>query len=750
MSLTPAAQLSTHQPYENPIPSRDYILGLFGKRTKQLTRQQIAHALKLNEPDQKEALRRRLRAMERDGQLAFNPRAGYRLIDQNLLVDGVISIHPDGFGFVRYSATDKDLFLPKVQLNYVFDGDVVQVLLEPDTNTRSNNRLIKIIERKTTHVAGLLKRQGKDYVVVPENTKIPQKIQLGDHPLLGAKAGQYVNTKITHYPNYRLATQVQITEVLGYPHSAGMETKLALRRHGITDQWRDELTEKAESLGNHVLESDKNARIDYRALPFVTIDGADAKDFDDAVYCERTESGQWRLLVAIADVSHYVQPNDALDIEAQARGTSIYCPGQVIPMLPESLSNGLCSLNPHEDRLVMVCDMTINHDGVVTQSLFCEGIIHSHARLTYDQAHAIVAKPRSKMAKKITETLPAIAPHIHNLHALYLRLSHARKLRGAIEFDTQELALNLNKNQKIASIKPIKRHDAHRMIEEFMLCANVATAQFLARHKIPGLFRVHAGPQPKKLTLLRSLLSEKGLALAGGDKPTSHHYNTLLEKISLRSDASVIRILLLRSQSQAEYAPNNQGHFGLAYEAYAHFTSPIRRYPDLVTHRAIRAKIRGKENSGIQRILRFLHLEKFAGKTLSKKAYPYNAAAIEALSTHCSTQSRKADDVSREVESALKCEYMEKFIGDSYEATVSGVASFGFFVELDEIGVEGLVPLASLTQGSFVFNASKQQLVNGTQRISLGDRVTVTLKTVDLRQRKMDFTLSSALRSQAV
>ena len=748
MSLNPTAQLSKNNTYTNPIPDREFILSLFGKKKKQLNREQIARALDLNNSEQKEALRRRLRAMERDGQLMLNQREGYQLMDQGLLVEGVISIHPDGFGFVNYGATEKDLYLPKNQLNHVFDGDVVQVLLEPESHKRSNHKLIKVTERKTTHIAGLLKRQGKDFVVIPDNNKIPQHIQVDESPLLGSKAGQYVNTKITHYPTHRLATQVQITEVLGYPHTAGLETKLALRRHDISDQWSSALIDRAESLGSQVLEKDKTARVDYRTLPFVTIDGADAKDFDDAVYCERTAQGDWRLLVAIADVSHYVQPNDTLDLEAQARGTSIYCPGQVIPMLPEALSNGLCSLNPNEDRLVLVCDMTISRDGVVTESIFTEGLIHSHARLTYDQAHAIVAKPRSRKARKVTESIPEIVPHLKNLHALYLGLNGARKQRGAIEFETQELKLNLNKNRKIASIEPVKRNDAHRMIEEFMLCANVATAQFLAHHKIPGLFRVHAGPKLKKLTLLRTLLSEKGLALGGGDKPTSHDFNALLEKIDHRSDAGAIRTLLLRSQSQAEYSPNNQGHFGLAYDAYAHFTSPIRRYPDLVTHRAIRAKIRANGNTGFQRFLGYLNMNKLFGRAVSKKAYPYNLAAIDALSTHCSTQSRKADEVSREVECALKCQYMEKFVGNSFEATISGVASFGFFVELDETGVEGLVPLSSFSQGEYVYDASTQQLINGKQRVSLGDRVTVVLKTVDLRQRKMDFVLSDSVQSE--
>ncbi len=506
MSYHSTAQLSTNQQYENPIPDREFILSLFGQFKKQLNREQIARALRLKNSEQKEALRRRLRAMERDGQLTFSQRDGYQLIDPARLVEGVVSIHPDGFGFVRFSDTEKDLYLHKTQLTHVINGDVVQVLLDCETGKRSNHKLISIVERKTTQLSGILKRQGSGLVLIPEDHKISHKILVQSDSLLGAKIGQYVNTNIVDYPNHRQTMLVQIIEVLGYPNAIGMDTKLALRRYGISDQWDQQLISTAESFGEQVMESDKAARMDYRALPFVTIDGADAKDFDDAVYCERTPQGDWRLLVAIADVSHYVKPNDILDVEAQARGTSIYCPGQVIPMLPEALSNGLCSLNPHEDRLVMVCELIINGDGVVRKSIFTEGVIHSHARLTYDQAHAIVAKPRSYLARKVTATNTGISTPIQNLHALYKILSAARKNRGAIEFETQELKLNLNKKLKIASIEPLERNDAHRMIEEFMLCANVATAQFLDHHKIPGLFRVHAGPQSKKLVFLRGFL----------------------------------------------------------------------------------------------------------------------------------------------------------------------------------------------------------------------------------------------------
>ncbi|WP_198673641.1 ribonuclease R [Algibacillus agarilyticus] len=761
--MKPTAEQSTPRTYENPIPDRDFILSLFNQSKKHLTREQIASELSLTTPEQKEALRRRLRAMERDGQLMFSKHTGFEVIDPKRLVSGVISIHPDGFGFVNIGEDEKDLFLPQNQISHVFDGDVVMVLLAPvDSNSkRPQNRLLKILEHKTTHIAGLLKKQGQDYILIPENNKITKKIDVDGNALLNAQVGEYVNAAIKYYPTYRQSTKVEITEVLGHPHSAGMETKLALRRHGVSDVWPDELISQAKNLGDKVLEQDKLSRVDYRALPFVTIDGADARDFDDAVYCQPIEQGHWQLLVAIADVSHYVKPDDVLDLEAQTRATSIYCPGKVIPMLPEALSNGLCSLNPHEDRLVLVCDMTINDEGIVIKSTFTEGVIHSHARLTYDQAYGIVARSgasltevmsESVMAKietLVTDSMQAITPQITNLHTLYLKLLNARQLRGAIEFETQESMLNLDEQNKIESIEPILRNDAHRMIEECMLCANVATAQFLAEHKIPGLFRIHAGPQLKKLNALRAFLLEKGLELGGGDKPTPQHYNALLAKIDAREDARVIHTLLLRSQSQAEYSPSNQGHFGLAYDAYAHFTSPIRRYPDLITHRAIRAKIQAMSNgqknadetSNWQRLLSFLSLDKLSRKKLCKKAYPYDFEIVEKLSAHCSEQSRKADDISREVDSALKCAYMEDFIGETYRATISGVTSFGFFVELDELGIDGLVPIMSFSAGEFVYDAATQKIADEDQSFALGDRVDVVLKTVDLRQRKMEFEL---------
>jgi ribonuclease R len=703
-------------------------MNLLAKSKHNLNREKIADALDLNSAEDKEALRRRLRAMERDGQVSFNKYKGYALIDQEFMVTGSISLHPDGFAFVSYSATEKDLFLPANQVAHVFDGDIVQVLMSPPSShpgsgQRSFNKLIKILERKTTHIVGELKRKGSDYYLIPDSSKISLKIDVDSRQLMDAKVGQYVSAEIIEYPSYRQTTLVQVTDVLGNPQDPGMEIKVALHRHGILDGWTDEEFDLAESFGDEVAEKDKLGRVDYRHLSFMTIDGSDARDFDDAVYCERKNSNEWRLMVAIADVSHYVRPDDALDIEAQNRATSIYFPGYVVPMLPETLSNGLCSLNPNVDRLAMVCDMTINAKGIVTSSEFTEAVIHSHARLTYDEANAVAVNSKSKMAKKVAETNPAIIKHIKNLHSLYSVLIPARSKRGAIDFETQELKFNLSKDKKIASMSPVIRNDAHKMIEEFMLCANVATANFLQAKKIPSLYRSHEGPTDKKLTLLRAFLTDKGLILGGGDKPTSQHYNQLLTKVQERGDASIIRMMLLRSQSQAQYSPKNDGHFGLAYDAYAHFTSPIRRYPDLLAHRAIRAKISSSKQTLFQRLK-----SRIVDGSVND-VYPYDAKEMDELGTHCSNQSRQADEVSREVESWLKCQYMQKFSGQTFNATISGVTSFGMFIELDDNGVEGLIHNSNITDQD--------------KEYALGDAVSVVLNKVDMKQRKIDFLIES-------
>jgi ribonuclease R len=746
MKLNISAQSINHTKYDNIIPSRDFILSLFDKIKNYLSYEQISHSAGLNEKPQKDALKKRLRAMERDGQLIFTRRKGYKKVDQSALASGKISIHTDGFGFVSYDDNEKDLFLPKHQIPHVFDGDIVLVLKgNAQLQGRSNHRFIKIIERKTTHIVGLLKKKGTNFYLSPENSKLSQTIHVTPNNFTAKSVGKLVHCKVILYPDHKQSTTVEITEVLGRPGESGIEIKLALRRHGISDKWDDEVLNAASMFGAHVDEKDKTSRVDYRDLPFVTIDGDDAKDFDDAVYGYQMNNGHWKLFVAIADVSHYVQPNDHLDLEAQSRATSVYFPGYVVPMLPESLSNGLCSLNPHEDRLVMVCEMTFDEEGHMLDSEFSEGIIHSHARLTYNEAYCIVSQSAGTKTYSDQNPKQNLEPHLMNLYRLYLNLSAQRQVRGAIDFDTQELTFNLNNKKKIDSIIPVVRNDAHRMIEEFMLCANVATAQFLLQHKVPSLYRVHAGPQMKKLSSLRIMLAEKGLTFGGGDNPTSHDYNHLLEHVKSLDEGGVIRTLLLRSQSQAEYSPKNMGHFGLAYEAYSHFTSPIRRYPDLLVHRAIRAKLRQQKTGKLRSLLLKLNpIRQYTGIIAN---YPYDTKEIEQLSLHCSHQSRQADEVSREVENALKCHFMKPFIGQSFTGKVSGVTHFGVFVELDQNRIEGIVPLSSFQNGEFEFDGIKQKIFSQTTTFTLGTKVKVTVKEIDSKQRKIIFNLTEQIDS---
>ncbi|PFG58328.1 ribonuclease R [Vibrio sp. ES.051] len=747
MKLDISAQSIQSTNYEHIIPSRDFILSLFDKFKNYLSHEQISRSAGLDEKPQKDALKKRLRAMERDGQLIFTHRRGYKKVDQTALVSGKVSLHTDGFGFVTYDRNEKDLFLPKHQLAHVFDGDIVQVLKgSAQQQGRSNHRLIKIIERKTTHIVGLLKKKGANFYLSPESSKLSQAIQVNPNELTAKSVGKLVHSKVTAYPDHRQSTTVEITEVLGRAGEAGIEIKLALRRHDINDKWDDDVLHAASAFGSHVAEKDKTSRVDYRDLPFVTIDGDDAKDFDDAVYGYQMDNGQWKLFVAIADVSHYVQPNDDLDLEAQSRATSVYFPGYVVPMLPESLSNGLCSLNPHEDRLVMVCEMTFDDEGNMLDSEFSEGIIHSHARLTYDEAHRIVLQSTGTTHYSGQNPKQNIDQHLVNLYHLYLNLSSQRKVRGAIDFDTQELAFTLNNKKKIDSIVPVIRNDAHRMVEEFMLCANVATAQFLQQHKIPSLYRVHSGPQMKKLSSLRVMLADRGLTLTGGDEPTPHDYNSLLAQVKGLDECDVIRTLLLRSQSQAEYSPKNMGHFGLAYDAYSHFTSPIRRYPDLLVHRAIRAKLREQKTGRLRSLLlKFKPIRQLTG---AANNYPYDAKDVEQLSLYCSQQSRQADEVSREVESALKCHYMKPFIGQNFTGTVSGVTHFGVFVELDQNRIEGLVPLSSFQNGGeFEFDGVKQKIFSQTATFTLGTKVNINVKDVDSKQRRIMFTLSDQIEA---
>lgn len=755
----PAISALDTQKYSHPIPNRNYILALLKKHGEALTRKQLATQMRLSGEEEQEGLRRRLRAMERDGQITFSHRHGYRVLNENDLILGRVIGHRDGFGFLACDEGGDDLLLSNRDMIRLFDGDRIQVRLSGvDHRGREKARLVKVIERNTSQVVGQLSVDKGDYFIHPKNSRITHEIDVDNNKLMGAKAGQYVVVTITDYPCHEYRAFGKVTEVLGDPMAPGMEIEVAIREHDIPYAWPIDAVTAANSMGSEVIESDKSHRVDLRNLPFVTIDAEDAKDFDDAVYCEQQDGG-WRLWVAIADVSHYVTPGYVLDREARKRGTSVYFPGQVVPMLPEALSNGLCSLNPNVDRLVLVCEMSINASGNMTSYQFSEAVIHSHARLTYNEVNVMLAEPYSNQGQRMKRQYAALVPHISALHQLYRILKQARTSRGSIDFDTQEVQFKFNKERKIEQILPVERNDAHKLIEECMLCANEATARFLEKFKLPALYRNHSGPQQKKLKSLREFLSEKGLNLSGGNQPTPDHYDSLLSNIGEREDASVIQAMMLRSLSQAEYSQDNKGHFGLAYSAYAHFTSPIRRYPDLLVHRAIRSVIRGQESGGvIRRVLKSitgLGLDpvrriKSANALNPVTSYPYDRESMKSLAAHCSQLSRRADKASKEVDAWLKCDYMRNFMGDTFAGVITTVTHFGLFVELGDTKIEGLIHISSLKNDYYLFDEAKQSLAGERSNTgyTIGDTIHIQVANVDMDLRKIEFKLADLAEAQ--
>ena len=718
--------------YENPIPSREVILELLGDADKPLDHAEIAQNLQLAEPEQIDALQKRLRAMERDGQLMVNRRNAYGLVDKMNLLHCRVQGHRDGYGFAMPLAEGDDIYLSARQMHFVFDGDevLVQVTGE-DRRGRLEGRVVQVLERKHKTVVGRYQEDSGIGFVIPDNGRLTQQILIPPKEKGKALSGQIVTVEITDYPTRKLGAKGRIAEVLGDHLDPGMEIDVAIRSHGIPWEWPEEVLKEAAALEAEPLESDKKHRVDLRKLPFVTIDGEDARDFDDAVYCEKQDSGAWRLWVAIADVSHYVAPGSALDQEAAQRGNSVYFPARVVPMLPEALSNGLCSLKPAIDRLAVVCEMQLSAKGVLTKYRFYESVIHSHARLTYTQVGEVLEHGKHPDVDKQR------VPDLKRLHSLYRVLRAARDKRGAIDFETVETRIIFDERRKIEAIVPVVRNDAHKLIEECMLCANVATARFYDANKLPMLFRVHEGPGEEKLEGLRKFLGELGLDLGGGAKPTPVHYQHLLQQITDREDAHVIQTMLLRSLSQAVYQPENKGHFGLHYEAYAHFTSPIRRYPDLLVHRGIRHLIR--RSGGAKGVFRVAGAESIP----AKKIFPYDMAAMVMHGEHCSMSERRADEATREVNAWLKCEYLQDHVGDEFNGVIAAVTSFGLFVELQDLYIEGLVHVTALPGDYYNFDKARQRLVGerSGRKFQLGGSVRVQVARVDLDDRKIDLEL---------
>ena len=636
-------------------------------------------------------------------------------------IRGRVQGHRDGFGFLIPEDGSADLFLSAREMQSVMDGDTVLAKVAGlDHRGRRQAVILEVITRARRQLVGrMIQERGVSWVV-PEDHRIKHDVLVAPGDLGVAKAGQVVVVDITVPPSGHSQAMGRICEVLGEIDDPGMEIEIAVRKFDVPVNFSNEALLEARKLPGAPKPGEIKKRVDLRDLPLITIDGEDARDFDDAVFClPEDRDHNTRLLVAIADVSHYVKPGSALDREASSRGTSVYFPRRVIPMLPEAISNGLCSLNPQVDRLVVVCDMVISSQGEVLAYQFYEAVMHSAARCTYEEVWGVLSKQNPLATKKYSKLLPLF----DNLQKLYTVLASARRRRGAIEFESTETKMLMDEYGRIDRIEPRVRNEAHRMIEECMLAANLCAADFLIRCEHPGLYRVHEGPSAERLAKLRGYLSMAGLQLEGGEKPKSSDYAKLLDQIRSRPDVQPLQTMVLRSMQQAIYSPHQSGHFGLAYEAYTHFTSPIRRYPDLLVHRAIKALIHGKR------------------WTLAKGAE--EMARWESLGLSSSVAERRADEASRDVEAWLKCQFMRAHVGESYRGRVSGVAPFGLFITLETLYVEGMVHVSELGSDYFQFNEVSHELRGERtgRRYRLGDDLMVQVLRVDLEARRIEFGL---------
>ncbi|MBY6064688.1 ribonuclease R [Pseudidiomarina sediminum] len=712
--------------YEVEIPSRDELLEAVEARLKPITFEEILARFALTDERQHVGVKRRLRAMERDGQLIYTKANAYGLPSRMNLIKGRIIGHRDGFGFCRPEEGGDDLFIAPNQMYSVMHGDVVLVQEQgKDPKGRKEGRIIRVIEPRETSVVGRFFVDHDLGIVVPDDSRLNQDILIPDEGRNGARHGQIVVVKITRRPNRRTSPIGEVTEILGEHMAPGMEIEIAIREHDIPTEWQAATQTAVDALAETVPEAAYEGRVDLRELPLITIDGDDSRDFDDAVYAEPDGDG-WRLWVAIADVSYYVRPNTPLDRDALERGNSVYFPNFVVPMLPEKLSNGLCSLNPDVDRLCMVAEMHVSAHGKLGDAKFYPAVMKSHARMTYTKVAAILDGE-----SKLRQEHAAILTPIDHLHSLFKVLKKARQLRSAIEFETLETRFIFNAERKIDSIESVRRNVAHMIIEECMIMANVATARFIEQHDEAGaLFRVHEPPASERLTNFRGFLAELGLTMSGGDDPAPKDYAAVLEQVRERPDAELIQTMLLRSMQQAVYSPDNAGHFGLALEQYAHFTSPIRRYPDLILHRAVKAIL--KKQQGPSPAL--------------EGAWMYPDEQLDELGEHCSMTERRADDATRQVDEWLKCEYMQDHIGAEFDGVIAAVTNFGLFVRLNDLHIDGLVHISNLDNDYYHYDNERHLLIGENSRrvYRLGDKVRIRVRSVNLDERKIDLTLLAA------
>ena len=740
--------------YEKPVASRELILKVLEDVGRPQTREQLEPLLEIDDEDAREGLRRRLRAMLRDGQVVETRSGQYGLAEKMDLIAGRVQGHRDGFGFLvpdskngkagKGGNKEEDLFLSPRQMRAVLDGD--RVLASAEGRNRfgkREGRIVQVTERATTEVVGRYYQEAGIHFIEPANRRIARDVLITEMNGISVQPGDHVRAEIIRFSAHEPNLLVRLLEVVASPDEPGMEVDVALRSYSIPHEWPKEVSKEAAAISEELPPEASAGKVDLRKLPLVTIDDESARDFDDAILVEKRWRGGWRLVVAIADVSHYVPVSSALDQEGHRRGTSVYFPNRVVPMLPEKLSNGLCSLNPDVDRLCLFCEMQVSAAGRITKFSFGEGVMRSRHRLTYNKVGALIEQPDSELANQVRDSLDKqtldMLGHYHNL---YKALRKQREIRGAIDFDTVETRIIYDDQKKIRAIEPVKRNVAHMMIEEAMLAANICTARLLEKSKLPTLFRNHQAPTAEKLTSLQEFLGGVGLSIPWSEKdgdPSPAVFQSLTEQIAGRSDRLLIQTVMLRSLTQARYEPENKGHFGLAYKAYAHFTSPIRRYPDLLVHRALRYLIRSKGwKEHVQNPGKLKPIER-------EQILPYSDAQMVELGEHCSFTERRADEATRDVEQWLKCQYMEQHLGDEFEGIIAGVTGFGIFVQLNDLYIEGLVHVSSLDSDYYHHDQPNHQLVGESSGrvFRLGDTVRVQVAAVHTEDRKVDLQLVS-------
>ena len=707
--------------YEQPITSREAISDFISDSNGPLTAEEIAKALELTAPDRYEALTRRLAAMVRDGQLLMNRRGGYATAKKLDLIAGTVIANPDGFGFLKAEDGGEDLFLPPGEMRKALHGDrVLASVTSIDRRGRREGAIVEVLEHRLTRLTGRYSERSRIGMVVPDDRRVLTEVLIPPEDRNEAREGQLVVVEVTAPPENGRPPIGRILLVLGDKLTPSLVVEAAIHGHDLPHVFPREALAEAALVPVDVPASEIVDRVDLRKVPLVTIDGEDAKDFDDAVWCEPNRDG-FRLIVAIADVSHYVRPGTALDDEAIKRATSVYFPGFVVPMLPESLSNGICSLMPKVERMCFACEMQVDFEGNVTASRFYEAVMNSHARLTYTQVWKAVGEADTEAGAEAVAQVGSLMPQVERLHQLYKVLSKARTRRGAIEFESSEVRFVLDNSGEVIQAGMMERNDAHKLIEECMIAANVEAAKFVTERQVPAPFRVHPRPPEAKYADLLEYLSEFGLSLPPWSKVQPKDFTNLLRKIRIRPDAPLLETVLLRSQSLAVYQTENLGHFGLALEAYGHFTSPIRRYPDLLLHRSIKHALLSGDPDG----------------------YRYTVKEMSVLALHCSTMERRADEVEREVDERYRGAWMEKHVGDEFDGVISGVTNFGLFVELAGSKVNGLVHVTQLPHDFYHFDPLRRSLAGERQglKFRLGDPVRVLVLKASVEDKRIDFKL---------